>query len=160
MLATLISPLVNRLHGYYVRKIGPVPEARLPHLVVVVWLLPIGMFWFAWTALPPLPWISSILAGIPFSFALVMLFTGINAYLTDCYAGFAASALAANTMLRYLFGAGFAMFARDMFEGLGADWATTVLGFVSVVLGILPFMFYRYGDRLRAVSKCHLSVTV
>ena len=51
-LAIALSPLVNRLHGHYVQKLGPVPEACLPHLVIIVWLLPISLFWFGWTALP------------------------------------------------------------------------------------------------------------
>jgi MFS family permease len=158
-LATALSPLVNRVHGHYVQKLGPVPEARLPHLIIIVWLLPVGIFWFGWTALPPVPWISSILAGIPFGFALVMLFLGINGYLTDCYDRFGASALAANTMLRCLFGAGFAMFATDMYEKLGTPWATSILGFVALAMGILPLVFYKYGAKLRAASKFHLSVT-
>ena len=158
-IATILSPRVNRIHGHYVRKLGPVPEARLPHLIFVAWLLPIGIFGFGWTALPPTPWISSILAGIPFGFALVMLFLGINSYLTDCYDRYSASALAANTMLRCLFGAGFAVFAADMYEKLGAPWATSILGFVALALGILPLVSYRYGARLRAVSTFHISVT-
>ncbi|KAK6069973.1 major facilitator superfamily transporter [Seiridium cupressi] len=109
VIATLLSPYANRVHSRYVKKLGPVPEARLPHLIYIVWLLPVGIFWFGWTALPPTAWISSILAGVPFGFALVMLFTGISSYLTDCYDQYGASALAANTMLRTLFGAGFAI---------------------------------------------------
>jgi len=157
-IATALSPQVNRVHGHYVQKLGSVPEARLPHLIIIVWLLPIGIFWFGWTAMPPTPWISSILAGIPFGFALVMLFLGINSYLTDCYERYSASALAANTMLRCLFGAGFAMFATDMYEKLGTPWATSILGFVALAMGILPLVFYRYGAKLRAVSKFHVSI--
>ncbi len=129
--ATMLSPLVNRIHGRYVQKLGPVPEARLPHLVILAWLLPLGLFWFRWTALPPTPWIVSVIAGVPFGFGLVMLFLGINSYLTDCYERFSASALAANSMLRSLFGAGFAIFATDMYDTLGTPWATSLLGFVA-----------------------------
>lgn len=52
-IATAISPQVNHLYGHWVKKIGPVPEARLPHIIFIAWLLPAGLFWFAWTALPP-----------------------------------------------------------------------------------------------------------
>ncbi|KAF2719792.1 MFS general substrate transporter [Polychaeton citri CBS 116435] len=159
VLATILSPYANRVHSRYVQKLGPVPEARLPHLIFIVWLLPVGIFWFAWTALPPVPWIVSILSGIPFGFALVMLFTGISSYLTDCYDRYGASALAANTMLRCLFGAGFALFANTMYEKMGTPWATSTLGFIALVMGIMPLVFYRYGARLRAASKFHISVT-
>jgi hypothetical protein len=37
--------------------------------------LPIGIFWFAWTAVPTrIPWIVSILAGVPFGFGLGLVF--------------------------------------------------------------------------------------
>lgn len=48
VLAAALSPLINRVHAYYVTKLGGlVLEARLPHLVVVSWFLPVGLFWFA-----------------------------------------------------------------------------------------------------------------
>ncbi|RYP71974.1 hypothetical protein DL770_008036 [Monosporascus sp. CRB-9-2] len=104
-LAAALSPQVNHLHSHFVRKLGPLPEARLPHLIGIAWLLPVGLFWFGWTALPPTHWVVSMIGGVPFGFGLVMVFLGINSYLTDCYDRFSASALAANTMLRSLFGA-------------------------------------------------------
>ncbi|KAF4162745.1 hypothetical protein CNMCM6936_001664 [Aspergillus lentulus] len=102
-IATLISPYVNQIHGIYVRRLGgPQPEARLPHLIVISWLIPVSLFWFAWTASPPTHWISGIVAGVPFGFGLILLFLGITSYLTDCYGSFGASALAANAVLRSL----------------------------------------------------------
>lgn len=156
-LATAGSPYVNVLHGYYVRKFGESrPEARLPHLILLSWLIPIGLFWFAWTASPPTHWISGILAGVPFGFGLVLLFLGITSYLTDCYGRYAASALAANAVLRSLFGAVFPLFARQMYEKLGTSWATSLLGFLALSMAPLPWVFYRFGPQLRAVSKYHV----
>lgn len=91
-----------------------------------------GLFWFAWTAPLPTPWISGILAGIPFGLGLVTLFLGITSCLTDCYGQCAASALAANAVLRSLFGVAFPLFARQMYEKLGTSWATSLLGFLAV----------------------------
>lgn len=152
---TAISPLLDRLRAYYVVKIGPIPEARLPHLIPAAWLMPIGLFVFAWTAEPPVHWIVSILAGVPFGLGLVLLFLGINAYLTDCYEQYSASALAANALLRCLFGAAFAVFADTMHDRLGTSWATSLLAFIAVGLTPLPWLFYRYGPYLRSKSKYH-----
>lgn len=88
-----------------------------------------------------------------------MLFLAINAYLTDCYDRYAASALAANTMLRCLFGAGFALFANEMYAEMGTPWATTLLGFVALAMAVLPWALYKYGASLRAASKFHVGVT-
>lgn len=159
--AAVLSPLIDRIHVRYVQKLGgpasPQPEARLPHLVIVAWSLPLGLLWFGWTALPPTPWAWSIAAGIPFGFGLVMLFLGITAYLTDCYAEYSTSALAANTLLRSLFGAVFAIFAEDMYDKLGTPWATSLLGFLAMTMAPLPLLFYKYGPKLRKVSKFHLA---
>lgn len=85
-----------------------------------------------------------------------MLFLGITSYLTDCYGQFAASALAANAVLRSLFGAVFPLFANDMYDALGVSWATSLLGFVALAMTPLPWLFYRFGPQIRAKSKYHL----
>ena len=156
-IATVASPYINRVYQHYVAKMGgPRPEARLPHLIILSWTIPLGLFWFAWTALPPTHWMAGILAGIPFGLGLVTLFLGITAYLTDCYGQYAASALAANAVLRSLFGAGFPLFAKIMYSKLGTAWATSLLGFLTIAMAPLPWVFYRFGPRLRAISKYHM----
>lgn len=156
-IATLISPYVNQIYSIYTRRLGgSYPEARLPHLIIISWLIPISLFWFAWTASPPTHWISGIASGVPFGFGLILLFLGITSYLTDCYGVFGASALAANAVLRSLFGAVFPLFSTDLYHSLGVSWATSLLGFVALAMAPLPWVFYRFGPRIRARSKYHL----
>lgn len=50
------------------------PEDRLPPSMVGAIALPLGLFWFAWTNSPSLPWAASAAAGIPFGFAMVLVF--------------------------------------------------------------------------------------
>jgi MFS family permease len=95
------------------------PESRLPPCMVGAIAIPIGLFWFAWTSHSTIHWMVSIAAGAPFGFGVVLVFLSIMNYLIDSYTVFAASALAANTVLRSLFGAAFPLFASDMFERLG-----------------------------------------
>lgn len=66
---------------------------------------------------------------------------------------FAASAVAANTFLRSVFGAIFPLFATYMFEGMGIQWASTLLGCVAVALVPLPICFVLFGKRIRGKSK-------
>jgi DHA1 family multidrug resistance protein-like MFS transporter len=73
-------------------------------------------------------------------------------YLVDAYLMFAASAIAGNTFMRSLAGAGFPLFARQMFEGMGIQWAATLLGCVAIVMAPIPFIFYKYGAKIRAKS--------
>ena len=65
----------------------------------------------------------------------------------------AASAIAANTFLRSLAGAGFPLFSQYMFQGMGVQWAGTLLGCVAVVLIPIPVVFLRYGAKIRQKSK-------
>jgi hypothetical protein len=156
-LATGSSPWINDIHGHFVRRLGgPKPEARLPHLIITAWLVPISLFWFGWTASPSIHWAVSMASGIPFGIGFVTLFLGTNAYLTDCYGRFSASALAANAVMRSLFSAAFPMFARQMYVKLGTPWATSLLGFVALVMAPVPWVLYQWGPRLRGASKYHL----
>lgn len=83
------------------------PEDRLPAAMVGGIALPIGLFWFAWTNSPSLPWAASVAAAIPFGFGMVLIFLSIMNYLVDAYTIFAASVLAANGIIRSVFGAAF-----------------------------------------------------
>ena len=65
----------------------------------------------------------------------------------------AASAIAANTFLRSLFGAVFPLFATYMFDALGVNWTGTLLGFVALLLVPIPVVFWKYGAKIRARSK-------
>lgn len=65
---------------------------------------------------------------------------------------FAASAIAANTFLRSLAGAGFPLFATYMIEGMGVQWAGTLLGIVALLLVPLPVLFWLKGAKIRERS--------
>jgi len=66
---------------------------------------------------------------------------------------FAASAVAANTFLRSVVGAIFPLFATYMFNGMGIQWASTLLGCVAFALVPLPICFVLFGKKIRGKSK-------
>ena len=66
---------------------------------------------------------------------------------------FAASAIAANTFIRSLAGAGFPLFSQYMFKALGVNWAGTLLGCVAVILVPIPVCFLLYGAKIREKSN-------
>ncbi|KAN0114592.1 MFS general substrate transporter [Hyaloscypha variabilis] len=128
------------------------PEARLRTAMVGSIVLPIGLFVFAWTTYPSVHWIVPIIGAMFFSCGLVMVFISLMGYVMDCYVVYAASVLAANSLLRSLFGAAFPLFTTQMYEKLGNQWASSIPAFL--VLGCLPFpfLFHKYGPQIR--SKC------
>ncbi|KAG5914252.1 hypothetical protein E4U42_000584 [Claviceps africana] len=143
---------------WYNRKLAanrgiPVPEWRLPSMMVGGVAFAIGIFWFGWTGYTSsIPWIVPAISGIFTGFGLMSIFLQALNYLVDAYLMFAASAIAGNTFMRSLAGAAFPLFARQMFDGMGIQWASTLLGCVALVLAPIPFIFYRYGARIRARS--------
>lgn len=128
------------------------PEARLPPCLVGAVAMPVGLFWFAWTNSPSVHWMVSIAAGVPFGFGMVLVFLSIMNYLIDSYTIFAASVLAANSVLRSLFGAAFPLFTSYMYQDLGIHWASTVPAFLALACVPFPFLFYKYGASIR--EKC------
>lgn len=155
-IATASSPWINDLHGAVVKRIGPKPEARLPHLIALAWTIPMALFWFGWTASPSIHWALPIAAGVPFGIGFVTLFLGTNAYLSDCYGRFSASAWAANAVMRSLFSAGFPLFARQMYLKMGTPWASSTLGFIAIGMAPVPWLFWKWGPWLRERSRFHL----
>lgn len=129
------------------------PEARLPPTMLAAAALPIGLFWFAWTNYPSIHWIVSIIATVPFGFGMVLVFLGLFNYLIDAYTIFAASVLAANSVLRSLFGAAFPLFTTQMYDALGIHWASSIPAFLALVCVPAPFLFYKYGAAIRIKCK-------
>lgn len=149
--------IVIRQPGYQ-RKLAanndvPIPEWRLPEVIIGGVSFSVGLFWFAWTGYTKdIHWIVPTLSGLCSGFGLMAIFLQSLNYLVDAYLMFAASAIAANTFLRSLCGAGFPLFATYMFEGMGVQWAGTLLGCVAAVLVPVPILFYLKGAKIRERS--------
>jgi MFS family permease len=126
---------------------------RLPLACLAAPFLTIGMFWIGWSARPGVHWIVPVVGGIPFGFGFSLLFMALTNYIVDAYQVFAASALAASSCSRSLFGALLPFATQRMFDTLGVAWACSLLGFVSLALALVPFAFIRFGDKIRANSK-------
>ncbi|RFU34773.1 hypothetical protein B7463_g1525, partial [Scytalidium lignicola] len=129
------------------------PEARMPPSIVGSIALPIGLFWFAWTNYQSVHWIVSILGGVPFGFGMTIVFLSIMNYLIDAYVIYAASVLAANSVLRSLFGAAFPLFTSQMYKNLGVHWASSVPAFLALACVPCPILFYKYGKAIRMKCK-------
>ncbi|KAL2193470.1 major facilitator superfamily domain-containing protein [Corynascus similis CBS 632.67] len=143
---------------WYQRKLAanggvPVPEWRLPSVIAGGVAFAGGLFWFGWSGYrADIHWIVPTLSGLLSGFGLASIFLQALNYLVDAYLMFAASAIAGNTFLRSLAGAGFPLFSRYMFDGMGIQWASTLLGCVAAALVPIPIVFYLYGHKIRSKS--------
>ncbi|KAK8025571.1 MFS general substrate transporter [Apiospora arundinis] len=147
------------LQPSYQRKLAanngvPVPEWRLPVVIAGGVAFAAGIFWFGWSGYrEDIHWIVPTLSGLLTGYGLMAIFLQALNYLVDAYLMFAASAIAGNTFLRSLCGAGFPLFASYMFNGMGINWAATLLGCVATALVPIPVIFYLYGHKIRAKSR-------
>lgn len=142
------------------------PEDRLPPAIIGAIVMPIGLGWYAGTNGPDIHWIVCILATIPFGFGMVLVFLSLMNYLVEVYTIYAASALAANSVLRsvspsfsprwhiaditQLFGAAFPLFTTQMYDKLGIHWAASIPAFLALACVPIPILFYKKGASIRA----------
>jgi len=149
------SPLVNK---HYLRICArspngkPPAEARLIPMMWSCWFIPAGLFIFAWTSYPHVSYWGPMMGGFPVGFGFIFLYNSANNYLVDTYQHQAASALAAKTFLRSLWGAGVVLFTIQMYHRLGYEWAGSLMAFIALACCAIPFGFYIYGARIRKFS--------
>ena len=112
----IVSPFVNKHYLHLCSKCTgrPPPELRLIPMIFACWLVPIGIFIFAWTSHPTISWVGPCLAGLPIGFGFVVLYNAMNNYMVDAYQHTAASALAAKTFGRSIWGAMTVLFTIQM----------------------------------------------
>jgi multidrug resistance protein len=126
---------------------------RLPLACLGGPFLVIACFWIGWTARPEIHWIVPVLGGIPYGIGFLLVFMSLLNYVVDAYRMFSASAMAATGTTRSICGAVLPFAAGPMYVRLGVPWACSLLGFLTILLAIIPFVFIWKGESLRANSK-------
>jgi hypothetical protein len=108
---------------------------------------------FSWTSVPiTIHWIWPILAGVPFGAGNALVFIYASNYLAGSYGIYAASALAGNSVFRSFIGGTLPLAGPAMYAKLTPQWAGTLLGLVQVACIPIPFVFYKWGAKIRAKS--------
>ena len=126
---------------------------RLPIALLGAPLFAISLFWLGWTARADIHWIVPTLSALPFGVGFLLIFMALINYIVDAYEVFAASAMGAASCSRSIFGVILPFAARPMYDNLGVPWACSLLGFLSILMGVVPFVFLKYGAKIRENSK-------
>lgn len=155
VMSAICSPFVNMHYLKLCQKYNgkPPAEARLIPMMLSCWFIPIGLFIFAWTSYPRIHWFGPAIGGWPVGFGFIFLYNSANNYLVDTYQHQAASALAAKTFLRSIWGASVVLFTEQMYERLGYQWASSLLAFLALACCLIPYVFYFKGEAIRRYSK-------
>jgi len=61
--------------------------------------------------------------------------------------------MAAATILRSLMAALIPLSSQKMYAALGYGWGNSLLGFIALAMCPLPFLFIKYGERIRKAEK-------
>ncbi|KAK7748967.1 hypothetical protein SLS53_000992 [Cytospora paraplurivora] len=152
----LCAPLQDRIYARLKRRYNVTvgrPEFRLPMMVPGALLIPIGLFIYGWTAQYRTLWIAPDIGVVVYTTGVIIGFQCIQGFLVDTYTRYAASAVAAATVLRSLAGFGFPLFAPSLYDRLQYGWGNSLLAFVGMIIGWpAPILLWIYGPRLRAKS--------
>ncbi|KAK1546498.1 fluconazole resistance protein [Colletotrichum paranaense] len=148
------------------------PEYRLPPMLMGAILVPIGLFWYGWTADKQLQWMLPIIGTAILGCGIVIVLVRVRTYLCNCVIGtdvcilkmsistylvdafttYAASAMAASTVTRSLLGAFLPLAGDRLYQSLGLGWGNSLLGFIAFVMIPIPLVFYRYGQVIRQMK--------
>ena len=96
LISIVLSVFQDKVAHHY-GKMSSTPEGRLYFSCVQSALLPIGLFWFAWTLAPSVHWIVPTMAIGCVTMGLLSIYLAVFNYLADVYYRYASSALAAQS---------------------------------------------------------------
>jgi predicted MFS family arabinose efflux permease len=146
LFGSLSDRVLNKLKG----DKEATPEMRLPLMIWMSPLIPIGFFWYGWSAQAHVHWIAPIIGTSFIGIGALFVLMPSQVYLVDAFGPeAAASAIAANTVLRTCASAFITLAGPPLYSNLGIGWGNSLLGFICLAFLPVPFLFYRYGKRLR-----------
>ncbi|CAI7616253.1 unnamed protein product [Penicillium viridicatum] len=146
----IFSVLSDKLLG---QKQGGAVAAPEQRLILMKWfgpITPLGCFMYGWSAYYHTHWIVPIIGTAIIGIGSLFVVIPGQIYLVDSFgATAAASAIAANLLVRSPFGAFLDLTATPLYNKLGLGWGNSVLGFITLAFTPVPWLFYHYGGYLR-----------
>ena len=153
IIGAVLSIYQEKVARKYWPKLTNTPEGRLYFACIESALLPIGLFWFGWTSSRSTHWVVPTLALGCAQVGIFSIYLAVFNYLADVYHRFASSALAGQSFCRNILAAVFPLFTNVMFQHLGYPGASSLLGGISALLTVVPWVLLFFGARIRGRSK-------
>ncbi|TVY58113.1 Efflux pump radE [Lachnellula cervina] len=125
------------------------PEYRLPLCIVGGMLVPIGLFWYGWSVEKRIHWIMPIIGTGVMGMGNCLIFVSIQSYSVDAFELYAASALAANTVVRSIMAAVLPLAAPKLYQALGLGWGNSLLAFLALAIIPVPILLLKHGESIR-----------
>ena len=160
LLQLIAVPFVVRITNKQLARDGDEGQGtkldRESRLLFAMWsapLVPIGLFWMAWTCYSSISIWSPIMASVVIGAGIISIFLSAYMYIIDAYEVYAASALTFVALVRYLAAGGMTVVGVPMYENLGTHYSLTILACISAAAVPIPYVLYRWGPKLRQKSK-------
>jgi MFS family permease len=135
------------------------PENRLVPALVGSFLLPVSLLIAGWTAQYRIHWSAPVIFQGLTMLGSFLIYAGANLFMLDAYGPlYGASASSAMMMTRYTLSFAFPMFALKIFQALGVGWSATMLAGCTLAMAPIPWLFWFYGDRIRAKIRYETSL--
>jgi hypothetical protein len=136
------------------------PEDRLPLLITLPSCLaiPFGLILYAWTTDKGIHWIVPQIGTAITGFGIIGVVMCVQTYLIDAFTIYAASAIAANAVLRSLLGALLPLCGLDLYRKIGLGWGNTLLGFIALACAPIIWIFAIYGERIRTNPRWQVNL--
>jgi len=96
---------------------------------------------------------SPLAASVLFGYGILCVFISSYQYIIDSYESFSASALASVTLIRYVAADGMTVVGIPLYQNMGVHYTLTILGSIAALLAPVPYVFYKYGPKIREKSK-------
>lgn len=134
------------------------PEFRLPFLLHTSWAAPAGLLLYGWSAEYKVHWIVPIIGTMFISIGMICAFMPASTYLVDCYTRYAASAMAASTVLRSVGGALLPLAGRKMYSSLGLGWGNTLLAGIAAAFIPMIWLLTKHAETIRTHPRFQLKL--
>ncbi|KAJ5181657.1 hypothetical protein N7449_011804 [Penicillium cf. viridicatum] len=125
------------------------PEHRLPMMILSGPVIAAGLFWYGWSVQAKIHWMMPIVGSGIVGLGNMFFFMPMVGYLVDSFPTYAASAIAANAVLRSIGGAVLPLAGYPMYDTLGYGWGNSVLAFMALLFTPLLIAIYRHGEYIR-----------
>lgn len=144
------SKVSKMLRTFWQKRNTWTAEKHLVPMIVVSPLTAIGFFWYGWSIEEHTHWIVPIIGTGLIAIGFMYTMLPAQLYLVDSFGvGSAASALAANSILRVICAAFLTLAGSALYSRLGLGWGNSLLGFLCLAFIPAPILIYRYGAWLQ-----------
>ncbi|KAH3938566.1 hypothetical protein HBI24_227890 [Parastagonospora nodorum] len=147
------APILDR---YYRRikarhpEADPEPEHRIPLTIPGLFIAPIGLLLYGWSAQFHVHWVVVDIGIVIACFGAQIRGIPTSAYIMDAYPEHTSSALAAQQVLRSLAAFLFPLFTPIMYEKMGYGWGNSAMGLAELALCLpLSASLWYFGAGLR-----------